>query len=189
MGLIHEIYIKNMVCPRCIMVVRQELINLGYHVLKVGLGVAVIKEKPDKEIIGTMLLANGFELLEDEKRKKVERIKTEIVSLIHHNQSLNKYNLSDWLSEKLDTDYSSLSQLFSSQENLTIEKFYILQRIEKVKELLAYEELSLKEIVFKLGFNSVAHLSAQFKKETGLTTGHFKANKHSGRKNIDTLQS
>lgn len=183
----HIIYIKNMVCPRCVKVVQQELKELGYHVLKVGLGFAEIREKPDKEIIAAMLLENGFELLEDEKRKKVERIKTEIVSLVHHNQSLNNHNLSHWLSDRLDTDYTALSHLFSSQENLTIEKFYILQRIEKVKELLVYDELSLKEIAFKLGFNSVAHLSAQFKKETGLTTGHFKANKHPKRKNIDTL--
>jgi AraC family transcriptional regulator len=183
----YQIYIKNMVCPRCIKVVQQELTALGYHVLKVDLGLAEILEKPDKEIISQVLQDNGFELLEDEKRKKIAQIKAAIVSLVHHKPSLIHHNLSDWLSETLATDYASLSQLFSSQENLTIEKFYILQRIEKVKELLVYDELSLKEIAFTLGFNSVAHLSAQFKKETGLTTGHFKANKHPKRKNIDSL--
>lgn len=176
-----------MVCPRCITVVEQELISLGYHVSKIDLGFAEIDKEPDKELISVMLLKNGFELLEDEKRKKVEQIKTEIVSLVHHQASLNKYTLSDWLSKQLDTDYSSLSHLFSSQENLTIEKFYILQRIEKVKEFLVYGELSLKEIAFQLGFNSVAHLSAQFKKETGLTTSHFKAYKQIPRKSIDSL--
>lgn len=182
-----KIYIKNMVCPRCVSVVQQELINLGYHVLKVDLGYAEIEEEPDKVLINDMLEKNGFELLEDDKRKKVERIKTEIVSLVHHSASLNRYNLSEWLSKQLDSDYSSLSHLFSSLENITIEKFYILQRIEKVKELLAYDELSLKEIAFQLGFNSVAHLSAQFKKETGLTTSHFKMHKHANRKSIDSL--
>lgn len=182
-----NIYIKNMVCPRCISVVQQELVKLGYHVLDVDLGYAQIEQKPDLELISKMLVKNGFELLEDDKRKKVERIKTEIISLIHHGTSLNNNNLSDWLSKQLGGDYSSLSHLFSSIENITIEKFYILQRIEKVKELLAYDELSLKEIAFQLGFNSVAHLSAQFKKETGLTTSHFKSNKHSNRKSIDSL--
>lgn len=176
-----------MVCPRCVSVVQQELTNLGYHVLKVDLGYAEIEEKPDKELINNMLIKNGFELLEDDKRKKAERIKTEIISVVHYGTSLNGNNLSDWLSKQLNSDYSSLSHLFSSIENITIEKFYILQRIEKVKELLAYDELSLKEIAFQLGFNSVAHLSAQFKKETGLTTSHFKANKYQKRKSIDNL--
>ncbi len=176
-----------MVCPRCVKVVRDELSKLGYHVLNVNLGFAEIEEKPDKELISKVLKENGFELLEDEKRKKIAQIKIEIISLIHHNQSYHDANLSDWLSKRLDTDYASLSHLFSTHENLTIEKFYILQRIEKVKELLVYDELSLKEIAFKLGFNSVAHLSAQFKKETGLTPGYFKTNKLLKRKNIDSL--
>ena len=176
-----------MVCPRCIKLVQQELTELGYQVLKVDLGLAEIVEQPDKERIGKMLKDNGFELLEDEKRKKIAQIKAAIITLVHHEPSLTLHNLSDWLSEKLATDYPSLSQLFSSQENLTIEKFYILQRIEKVKELLVYNELSLKEIAYTLGFNSVAHLSAQFKKETGLTTGHFKTNRQPIRKNLDSL--
>lgn len=181
------IFIKNMVCPRCISVVRQELTGIGYEVVNVDLGFAELKGPVDKEAVSNLLLNNGFELLEDEKKKKVERIKTEIVSLIHHSESLNKINLSTSLSDKLQTDYSSLSHLFSAIENITIEKFYILQRIEKVKELLAYDELSLKEIAFQLGFNSVAHLSAQFKKETGLTASHFKTQKHIQRKSIDSL--
>jgi AraC family transcriptional regulator len=184
-----QLFIKNMVCPRCIKVVQQELYDLGYQVKEVKLGFAEIFGEIDRAAISKMLVENGFELLEEKNKQLVDKIKTEIISLIHHQEDLGTQNLSAYLSEKLATDYTTLSHLFSSLENTTIEKYHILQRVEKAKELLVYNQLSLKEIAFQLHYSSVAHLSAQFKKITGFTPKYYKEIGLSRRKPIDAIQS
>ena len=185
-----KLYIKNMVCDRCKRVVREDLEKLGYSVNSVELGEAEITSgnEIDLDKIEKQLEESGFALLNDAKTTLVEKIKTNIIQLINHQEIADLHiNTSDWLSQKTGTDYHTLSTLFSGLEGITIEKYLILQRIEKVKELLVYNELSLKEIAFKLGYSSVAHLSNQFKKITGLTTTHFKQIKEAKRKTIDHL--
>ncbi len=179
--------IKNMVCPRCITAVREQLTNLGYDVLEINLGTAKLQGEVNLDEVNKMLLANGFELLGNKDQKQIDSIKTQIISLIQSKEPIMQLNLSDWLFRQLNADYHQLSILFSNAEGVTIERFYILQRLEKVKELLVYNELSLKEIAFKLGFSSVAHLSAQFKKNTGFTTSHFKEIGSNKRKSLDNI--
>lgn len=166
-----------MVCVRCIMVVRQELEKLTISATSITLGEVETRNIVDDQQL--LQLRNnlsdlGFELLDDNKKKLIEKIKTVIIEQIHYNDADNKHNFSEILSHKLHKDYSYLSALFSDVESITIEKYIINQKIEKVKELLVYDELSLSEIAYKLGYSSVAHLSAQFKKTTGLTPSHFK---------------
>lgn len=179
--------IKNMVCPRCIKAVREELSSLGYEVLAVNLGTAKVKGLINLQEVKTMLLANGFELLADKDQKLIDHIKTQIILLIQSENPIKQINLSEWLALKLTIDFHQASILFSAAEGITIERYYILQRIEKAKELLVYKELSLKEIAFQLGFSSVAHLSAQFKKITGFTTTHFKEIGLNKRLSLDQL--
>jgi AraC-like DNA-binding protein len=179
--------IKNMVCPRCIKAVREELSSLGYEVLDVNLGTAKLKGLINLQEVKTMLLANGFELLADKDQKLIDHIKTQIILLIQSENPIKQINLSEWLALKLTIDFHQASILFSAAEGITIERYYILQRIEKAKELLVYKELSLKEIAFQLGFSSVAHLSAQFKKITGFTTTHFKEIGFNKRLSLDHL--
>ncbi len=187
-----QLHIKNMVCDRCIMVVKQLLIDLGVEFHQIQLGQVELKKEPDPEQleqIRSLLQQNGFELLDDKKSKIVEKIKTTIVSLIHGTdaEDLN-LKLSAILEEKLQTDYHYLSTLFSSVEGVTIERYTILQRIEKVKELLMYDEKSLSEIAYEMGYSSVQHLSQQFKKITGLTPSHFKQLKENKRKPLDKIK-
>lgn len=176
-----DIYIKNMVCPRCIKVVKTTLENLGHEVNDVQLGKAVVQGKlEDKEIssIGAQLKEEGFLLIDDRKQQLVEAIKNIVVDTVHYGQlSEMTVNFSTLLAEKLLRDYHYLSNLFSEQEGTTIEQYIIQQKIELVKELLAYNELNLSEIAYKLGYSSVAHLSAQFKKVTGITPSQFKQQK------------
>ena len=179
--------IKNMVCPRCIKAVREELSSLGYEVLAVNLGTAKVKGLIKLQEVKTMLLANGFELLADKDQKLIDHIKTQIILLIQSENPIKQINLSEWLALKLTIDFHQASILFSAAEGITIERYYILQRLEKAKELLVYKELSLKEITFQLGFSSVAHLSAQFKKITGFTTTHFKEIGLNKRLSLDQL--
>jgi len=176
-----------MVCPRCIKAVKDGLENMGYTVKEITLGTALVKGEMDRQKILMMLLDNGFELLDDRDQQLVNKIKSSIIHLVQNQLSISNQNLSDYLSQQLNVEYHTISHLFSSVEGITLEKYYILQRIEKVKELLVYNELSLKEIAFQLGFSSVAHLSAQFKKITGFTTSHFKEIGVSKRKSIDHL--
>lgn len=180
-----------MVCDRCKKVVAEELNSLGYKVLHVGLGEAEIaSDAPHIELdkIKQVLTDNGFELIDDRKTKLVEQIKLAIIELVHKQGEADLHiNTSDYLAERLGQDYHHLSSLFSSLEGITIEKYLILQRIERVKELLVYNELSLKEIAYKLGYSSVAHLSNQFKKVTGLTPTHFREVKEEKRKTIDKV--
>ncbi|MFD2999404.1 AraC family transcriptional regulator [Pontibacter toksunensis] len=187
-----KIYIKNMVCDRCKRVVAEELRALGYTVIQVGLGEAELAAKEgevDLERIREVLQDNGFELLDDRKTKLIEQVKLALIELVHKGEEAELHvNTSDYIAEKVGLDYNYLSNLFSSFEGITIEKYLILQRIERVKELLVYNELSLKEIAYKLGYSSVAHLSNQFKKVTGLTPSHFKQVKTEKRKTIDKVQ-
>ena len=185
------LHIKNMVCNRCIKVVNEELTNMGYSVSSIELGevnlIGNLKEK-DIEQIRQVLIDNGFELIDDRKSQIINRIKTIIIEYIHYDREKpGNVNLSDLLAKELAHDYSYLSNLFSSVEGITIEKYLIQQKIEKVKELLVYDELSLNEISYQLGYSSVQHLSNQFKKITGLTPSHFKNIKNNKRKPLDKV--
>ncbi len=184
-----RISIKNMVCDRCIKVVREELEQGGYQVMELHLGSALLEtgaSKIDLEHMGRLLKKQGFELLLDQKAELVEQIKSVIIDLIYHNklEQLSR-NVSNEISDRVGRDYSYLSNLFSTVESVTIEKYMIVQKIERVKELLVYEELNLSEIAAQLGYSSVQHLSSQFKKITGLTPSHFKSIKAKRRKSID----
>lgn len=179
-----------MVCDRCKMVVRAELEKAGLYPLTIDLGEVTLQDMPNAGMLESLNMAlkhQGFELIDDKKSRIIEKIKTLIVDLIHHNKEELSSNLSTYLSAQLHHDYSYLSNLFSEVEGITIEKYYIAQKTEKVKELLMYDELSLSQIAFNLGYSSVAHLSAQFKKQTGLTPTFFKSLKEKKRKNIDEL--
>jgi AraC family transcriptional regulator len=185
------LYIKNMVCDRCIKVVSEELTNLGYEVKKINLGEAVIDnvvKTLDLDVIKNVLVENGFDLVDDKNSKLVEKIKVLIIEKIHHqNGKLEKFSFSKYLSNELGVNYSQLSSVFSSCEGVTIEKFIIKQKIEKVKELLTYNELTLSEIAFKLGYSSVQHLSNQFRQITGLNPTYFKKLKDHRRNPLDHL--
>lgn len=179
-----RLYIKNMVCDRCKMVVKNELNNLGLHYGPVELGEVEIMEVISPEqmrILNTGLEKSGLELLDDKKSILVERIKTIIIELVHYTDDQIKVNLSDFLSEKFNHNYTYLANIFSEVKGTTIEQFYISHKIEKVKELLVYDDLNLTEIAWKLHYSSVAHLSFQFKKKTGLTPSQFKSLKNKNR--------
>ncbi len=166
------------------MAVKSELEKLGLHHTMVDLGEVEIMEDVSKTKLHKLDLAlrkSGLELMDDNKNILVEKIKTIIIELIHYNDEQIKINLSNYLSEKLNHNYTYLSNLFSDVKGSTIEKFYLSQKIEKVKELLVYDELNLTEIAYKLHYSSVAHLSNQFKKMTGLTPSHFKRLKYKRR--------
>jgi len=179
-----------MVCIRCQMVVKSELDKLGIPYSAVELGEVEITEKISKDQLDNLSVAlkmTGLELMEDNKKILVEKIKTIIIELIHYNDEQIKINLSDFLSEKLNHNYTYLSNLFSEVKGTTIEQFYLANKIEKVKELLVYDELNLTEIAWKLHYSSVSHLSNQFKKMTGLTPSHFKNLKHKKRSALGSL--
>jgi len=171
------IYVKDMVCNRCKMVVKSTLKNLGLHPVQVDLGEIELEENDIsqvKEELRKELQSLGFDLLDDKKSRTIEKIKNLITDLVQNRSNKIDVKLSAYLTGELHQDYSALSNLFSDVEGITIEKYYILQKIEKVKELLVYDELSLTEIAHRLHYSSVAHLSTQFKKVTGLTPTHFK---------------
>lgn len=180
-----------MVCPRCIETVGQVLSENGFTVNTIKLGEAEIDREPNSaqmEGLSTALQKRGFELLLDKKSRIVGQVKSEIVRLVHHSaDEMLNVNLSEHLSQLIGADYSFISHLFSSQEGITIEKFTILQKIEKVKELLSYGELTVSEITYKMGYSSVAHLSSQFKKITGLTPGQYKNQSDKDRMPLDEV--
>lgn len=183
-----KLYIKNMVCNRCKMVVRATLERLGLHPVRVELGEVVLRESDISALqqqLQAELQAIGFELLEDKSAKTVEKIKNLITELVHQQDNRLAITLSTYLQRELRQDYSALSSLFSEVEGITIEKYYIHQKIEKVKELLVYDELTLSEIAFRLNYSSSANLSNQFKKVTGLTPSHFKQLGAERRKPLD----
>ncbi len=172
------------------MAVRSELENKGLDILSIELGEVEINNELNKSELHSLdnsLKKLGFEIIEDRKSRIIEQIKNEIVYLVHHSGEILNTNLSTWLADKLHYDYTYLSNLFSEVEGTTIEKYYIIQRIEKVKELLVYDELSLAEIANMLGYSSAAYLSSQFKKITGLTPTFYKTVKEAKRKNLDDL--
>jgi AraC-like DNA-binding protein len=166
------------------MAVKAELEKLGLNYTYVDFGEAEVMEElssDQQKLLNTGLKRSGLELMDDKKSMIIEKIKLLIVELVHYSDEPLKKNLSDYLSEKLNYDYTYLANLFSEVQGTTIEKFFITHKIERVKELLVYDELNLKEIAFKLHYSSVAHLSSQFKKQTGYTPSHFKHLKHKKR--------
>ncbi len=179
-----------MVCSRCKMVVKSEFKKLGIIPLKVELGEVEIGDdlsETDKHKLKFNLQELGFEIIDDKKGRLIEKIKKLIIELVHTQNSELKSNLSDLLVANIHQDYHYLSNLFSEVEGITIEKYFIAQKIEKVKELLVYDELSLSEVAYQLNYSSVAYLSSQFKKVTGLTPSHFKNIKGVKRKPIDEV--
>jgi len=185
-----RIYIKNMVCDRCKMAVRSEFEQLGLLPLSVELGEVELSRElteTEKQQVSTRFEELGFELIDDKKSQLIERVKNLIIELIHHSDENLNVNLSDYLTQHIPLEYNYVSHLFSEIDGTTIEKFYITQRIERVKELLVYDELSLSEIAYQMGYSSVAYLSAQFKKVVGHTPSQFKNNKELKRKPLDQL--
>ncbi|TDO26365.1 helix-turn-helix domain-containing protein [Sediminibacterium goheungense] len=185
-----KLYIKNMVCSRCKMVVQSQLENAGLTPVSIDLGEVEIEGmlsvNKRKELDHT-LRSVGFELIDDKKSQTIEKIKTLVINLVHHKNEDIKTNLSTYITSKIHQDYNYLSNLFSEVEGTTIEKYFISQRIERVKELLMYDELSLSQIADQLGYSSVAYLSNQFKKTTGFTPSYFKTLKEQKRRNIEDL--
>ncbi|MFO7658695.1 MAG: helix-turn-helix domain-containing protein [Bacteroidales bacterium] len=185
-----KLYIKYMVSQRCKMVVKDVLKNLGLHFIIEDLGVVNVMENitPEQsEQISIGLLKSGLELMDDRKAVIIEKIKNAVIEMVHYADELPKTNFSDYLSKKLNYDYTYLANLFSEVQGTTIEKFIISHKIEKVKELIIYDELNLTEIAWKMHYSSVAHLSNQFKKNTGLTPSHFKKLKFKRRVAIEDI--
>ncbi|MCP9755942.1 AraC family transcriptional regulator [Lacihabitans sp. CCS-44] len=185
-----KLYIKNMVCPRCIMAVRAELEKLGLYFSSIELGEIVLTKNltiDQKEQLNLNLNLIGFQLLEDAKLVTVQKIKNLILDLVQNQSNDLKVNLSVYLVSNLRQDYNTLSSLFSEIEDKTIEHFFIQQKIEKVKELLTYNELNLNEIADQMNYSSVAYLSNQFKKVTGITPSEFKLSKNVKRLQINEV--
>lgn len=184
------LFIKNMVCNRCTLMVQKEIEKLGLTIKEIKLGEVELEEEltnQQKEALSEALVALGFYLIDDKKSQLIARIKTSIVELVHYQDNELKMNLSDFLSQEVGHDYNYLSNLFSEIEGNTIEKYFIAQKVEKIKELLVYDELSLSEIAQRLNYSSVAYLSNQFKKVTGLTPSHFKKIRENKRKPLDEV--
>ncbi|WP_228433750.1 helix-turn-helix domain-containing protein [Chryseobacterium polytrichastri] len=185
-----KLYIKYMVSLRCKMVVHEELNNLGIKHAVVDLGIVEILNditKQQREILKENLLKYGLELLDNKKSILIEKIKNVITEMIHYSDELPKENFSDYISEKLGYDYTYLANTFSEVKGITIQHFIIMNKIEKVKELLLYDELNLTEISYKLNYSSVAHLSNQFKKITGLSPSFYKQLKQKRTQNLEDI--
>ena len=185
-----KLYIKYMVSLRCKLMVSEELKKVGLHSNAIDLGVVDIPEGITDEQrlrLRENLLRSGLELLDDNKSILIERIKNVITEMVHYTDELPGENYSDYISEKLNYDYTYLSNIFSEVKGITIQQFIILNKIERVKELLLYDELNLTEISYKLHYSSVAHLSNQFKKITGLTPSYFKKMKKARKGNLENL--
>jgi len=172
------------------MAVNQIFDDAGYHVQLISLGEVTIAEQPGEDAIDKInasLQRLGFEIIDDRRSRIIEKIKNLLINLVHYSKEPLNINLSDYLTNEMNYEYNYLSNLFSEVEGNTIEHFFISQKVEKIKELLTYDEFGLKEIAFMLGYSSPAYLSSQFKKQTGFTPGHFKAIKASKRNFIDDL--
>ncbi len=185
-----KLYVKYMVSLRCKMLVKDELNNLGIRYVVVELGVIEVLESisaAQKEQLKINLLKSGLELLDDKRSILVESIKTTIIEMIHHTNDLPKMNYSSYISSILGYDYTYLANVFSEVKGITIQQFIILNKIEKVKELLLYNELNLTEIAHRLHYSSVAHLSNQFKKMTGLTPTFYKGIAGKRRQNLEDV--
>jgi AraC-like DNA-binding protein len=185
-----KLYIKYMVSLRCKMLVKSELEKLGINCVSVDLGMVETQNEitdGQLETFAKILKKSGLQLLEDKKNILVEKIKSVVVEMIHYEDEVPKVNDSDYISEKLGYDYTYLSNVFSDVKGITIQQYIILHKIERAKELLLYDELTLTEIAYKLHYSSVAHLSNQFKKITGLTPTYFKELKEKREKNLEDL--
>ena len=172
-----KFYIKNMVCIRCKMVVRDTLVKLGISYASIELGeaevVGMVTEQ-QRQKLKAALLESGLELMDDKKRILIERIKNVVIEMVHYSEELPKTNFSDFISKKLNYDYTYLANLFSEVQGTTIEQYIISHKIERIKELIVYGEMNITEIAFSMNYSSVAHLSTQFKKITGKTPSEFK---------------
>lgn len=185
-----KLYIKYMVSLRCKMMVKEELKKLGLHYTTIDLGMVEIMEditEEQREKLRDNLLRSGLELLDNKKSILIEKIKNVITEMIHYSDEIPVVNYSDYISEKLKYDYTHLSNIFSEVRGITIQQFIIINKIEKVKELLLYDELNLTEIAHKLHYSSVGHLSNQFKKITGLSPSFFKQLKHKRKGNLENM--
>ncbi|MDO9186525.1 MAG: AraC family transcriptional regulator [Bacteroidia bacterium] len=185
-----KLYIKYMVSTRCKMAVKEELKKLGLHFTPVDLGEVEIMENitaEQREQLKIALLDSGLELMDDKRAVLIEKIKNVIIEMVHHSDEMIKMNFSDFLSEKLNHDYTYLANLFSEVQGTTIEQFIISHKIERIKELMIYGELNITEIAWKMNYSSVAHLSNQFKKVTGLSPSHFKQLKDKRRSPIEDI--
>lgn len=185
-----KLHIKYMVSARCKMAVKEELKKLGLHFIFVDLGAVEVMEDLSADQIGQLkivLLNAGFELMDDKRAVLIEKIKNAIIEKVHHTEESIKINFSDFLSEKLNYDYTYLANLFSEVQGTTIEQFMIAHKIERIKELIIYDELNISEIAWKMNYSSVAHLSNQFKKVTGLSPSHFKQLKDKRRNPIEEI--
>ncbi|MEJ2880787.1 helix-turn-helix domain-containing protein [Pedobacter sp. GR22-6] len=185
------LHVKNMVCDRCVMIVRQQLQAQGFEVAAISLGQVELAPDPNPiqlQQISASFQVLGFELIDKEKDQLIERVKTEVINLVHYS-ALNELNqsLMQLVAERLHKDYAYLSRLFSDAEGITIERYVIQQKIEKVKELLEYGELNLNEIAYQMGYSSSAHLSTQFKSVTGISPSKYKASALKDRKPLDKV--
>jgi AraC-like DNA-binding protein len=179
-----------MVSARCKITVKDELKKLGLHFIMVELGEVEIMENisaQQRELLKVGLLSSGLELMDDKRSVLIERIKNVIIEMVHHSDEVVRVNFSHYLSEKLNHDYTYLSNLFSEVQGTTIEQFIIAHKIERIKELIIYGELNITEIAWKMKYSSVAHLSNQFKKMTGLSPSHFKQLKDKRRNPIEEI--
>ncbi|MGG9970879.1 helix-turn-helix domain-containing protein [Ferruginibacter sp. SUN002] len=185
-----KLFIKYMVSNRCKMVVKEELKALGLHFVFVDLGEVEIMEDlslKQWDELKAILLTSGLELMDDKKGLLVERIKNVIIQMVHHTDEELKINFSHYLSEKLNHSYTYMANLFSEVQGTTIEQFIIANKVERIKELIIYDELNITEIAWKMNYSSVAHLSNQFKKVTGLSPSHFKQLKNKRRSPIEEI--
>ncbi len=187
------LYIKNMVCPRCIKVVREELTALGHRVEAIGLGEVTVAATPDPGQLAAIrrrLEENGFALIEDASKRLIEKIKHAVLTLVRADREASPRRLKDsaFIAREVGAEYHKLSALFSSVENITIEQYIILQRVERVKELIKYGESTLTEISYAMGYSSVAHLSSQFRKVTGMTPTAFRRMTRNLRQPIDSVR-
>jgi len=186
-----KLYIKYMVSARCKAVVKDELKKLGLHFIVVDLGEVEIMETLSANEwveLKTVLLHAGLELMDDKRAILIEQIKNVIIAMVHHSDELIKVNFSSYLSDKLNHDYTYMANLFSEVQGSTIEHFIISHKIERIKELIIYDELNITEIAWKMNYSSVAHLSNQFKKMTGLSPSHFKKLKEKRRSQIEDIE-
>jgi len=185
-----KLYIKYMVSTRCKMLVKEELTKMGLHFVNVELGTVEVMETLSPEVreqLKSELLKSGLELMEDKKAILIEKIQNVIIDMVHYRDELPRTNFSEYLAKTLDYDYTYMANLFSETKGITIEHFIILHKIERVKELIIYDELNFSEIAWKMHYSSVAHLSHQFKKITGLTPSFFKSLRHKKRSTLENV--
>lgn len=184
------LYIKNMVCDRCKTAVDRLLREMGFHPTSVELGVVHIDDAPDEEQLDHIqgkLKNIGFELLDDRRQQMINKIKSAVIKLVHYQNNNTLLNMSDFVARECHRDYSALSKLFSEVTGVTLEHYYMEQRIERVKELIKYDELTLTEIAMRMNYSSTAYLSSQFKNITGMTPSQFKLLKKNTRKGLDEI--